>query len=109
MGIGAFGRTLLSEFANNSPRGASLERTISCGSTTVAFQCPLLAQSGHHDRADPCPLLGVKRTLLHVASSHYWTVAHWNSGALDLSFALNIWPDAFALGKRRGQYFKLLF
>ena len=48
MGIGAFGPTLLSEFANNSPRGASLERTISCGSTTVAFQSPLL---------------GVKRTL----------------------------------------------
>jgi hypothetical protein len=27
-------------------------------------KCPLLAQSGHHGRADPCPLLGVKRTLL---------------------------------------------
>src|SRR6516225_1502481 len=26
MGIGAFGRTLLSEFANNSPRGAFLNR-----------------------------------------------------------------------------------
>src|SRR6516165_6847417 len=26
-------------------------------------ECPLLAQSGHHDRAKPCPLLGVKRTL----------------------------------------------
>ena len=25
-------------------------------------QCPLLAQSGHHDRAELCPLLGVKRT-----------------------------------------------
>src|SRR5262249_38527290 len=25
-------------------------------------QCPLMAQSGHHDRANPCPLLGVKRT-----------------------------------------------
>ena len=23
---------------------------------------PLLAQSGHHSRADPCPLSGVKRT-----------------------------------------------
>src|SRR6516164_7296326 len=26
------------------------------------FQCPLLAQSGHHDCAEPCPLLGAKRT-----------------------------------------------
>ena len=26
---------------------ASLERTTSCGSTTAAFQCPLLTQSGH--------------------------------------------------------------
>jgi hypothetical protein len=25
---------------------------------------PPLAQSGHHERADPCPLLGVKRTLV---------------------------------------------
>src|SRR5262249_18259446 len=25
-------------------------------------ECLLLAQSGHHGRADPCPLLGVKRT-----------------------------------------------
>src|SRR5215472_3751593 len=24
--------------------------------------CPLLAQIGRHDRGDPCPLLGVKRT-----------------------------------------------
>src|SRR5215469_14569753 len=24
--------------------------------------CPLLARSGRYDRADPCPLLGVKRT-----------------------------------------------
>jgi hypothetical protein len=28
----------------------------------LAGRCPLLAQSGHHDRANPCPLLGVKRT-----------------------------------------------
>src|SRR5215467_12028839 len=27
-------------------------------------ECLLLAQSGHHKRADPCPLLGVKRTLI---------------------------------------------
>ena len=26
-----------------------------------AARCPLLAQSRHHSRADPCPLLGVKR------------------------------------------------
>src|SRR6516164_10345696 len=26
-------------------------------------QCPLLAQSGHSNRPDRCPLLGVKRTL----------------------------------------------
>src|SRR5262249_55523511 len=26
-------------------------------------QCPLLAQSGHHDTLIQCPLLGVKRTL----------------------------------------------
>src|SRR5262249_24102053 len=25
-------------------------------------ECPLLALSGHHDPADPCPLSGVKRT-----------------------------------------------
>src|SRR5262249_1225550 len=28
-----------------------------------AGQCLLLAQSGHHGRADQCPFLGVKRTL----------------------------------------------
>jgi hypothetical protein len=28
---------------------------------------PLLAQSGHHDRADPCPLSGVKRTLVELS------------------------------------------
>jgi hypothetical protein len=27
-------------------------------------QCPLLAQSRHHDRGEPCPLSEVKRTLL---------------------------------------------
>ena len=47
MGTGAFGRTLLSEFANNSPSGAYWR-----------CECPLLAQSGHPDRAEPCPLLG---------------------------------------------------
>src|SRR5262249_25437044 len=31
-------------------------------------QCPLLAQSGHHSRADPCPLLEVKRTSNERAS-----------------------------------------
>ena len=32
--------------------------------TRSLLQCmsPLLAQSGHHDRAKPCPLSGVKRT-----------------------------------------------
>jgi hypothetical protein len=29
---------------------------------------PLLAQSGHHDRAEPCLLLGVKRTSVGRAS-----------------------------------------
>jgi hypothetical protein len=28
----------------------------------IAGRCPLLALSGHHDRAEPCPLSGVKRT-----------------------------------------------
>ena len=32
-------------------------------------QCPLVAQSGHPDRADPCPLLGVKRTHADVAQT----------------------------------------
>jgi hypothetical protein len=32
-------------------------------------ECPLLAQSGHHDRAEPCPLLGVKRTYSRL--SHF--------------------------------------
>src|SRR5262249_13311745 len=33
---------------------------------------PLMAQSGHHDRGDPCPLLGVKRTLVsHSAMSAF--------------------------------------
>src|SRR5262252_3628575 len=27
-------------------------------------ECPLLAQSGHHNCTDECPLSGVKRTLL---------------------------------------------
>src|SRR5262249_6810896 len=38
------------------------------------LQCmsPLLAQSGHPDTLDPCPLLGVKRTLiLHSAMSAF--------------------------------------
>ena len=31
-----------------------------------------LAQSGHHDRAETCPLSGVKRTLIgHTAMSAY--------------------------------------
>ena len=29
--------------------------------------CPLLAQSGHHDPINSCPLLGVKRTLIGLA------------------------------------------
>src|SRR5262249_41027342 len=29
---------------------------------SVPHGCLLLAQSGHHNRAEPCPLLGVKRT-----------------------------------------------
>jgi len=28
----------------------------------LTADCPLLAQSGHHDRAEPCPLSEVKRT-----------------------------------------------
>jgi hypothetical protein len=28
----------------------------------MARQCPLLAQSGHHSRAQQCPLSGVKQT-----------------------------------------------
>ena len=32
----------------------------------------LLAQSGHHDRVEPCPLLGVKRTSrFHVVMSAF--------------------------------------
>jgi hypothetical protein len=32
--------------------------------------CPLLAQSGHYDRPEPCPLSGVKRTLGGDADDH---------------------------------------
>jgi hypothetical protein len=31
---------------------------------------PLLAQSGHHDRAEPCPLLGKAELVGHLASAH---------------------------------------
>jgi tripartite-type tricarboxylate transporter receptor subunit TctC len=34
-----------------------LGRWVTCRCTA---ECPLLAQSGHHGRADPCPLLGGK-------------------------------------------------
>jgi hypothetical protein len=33
------------------------------GRTLCTSECPLLAQSGHPDRAERCLLLGVKRTL----------------------------------------------
>ena len=33
------------------------------GGGQVTLVCLLLAQSGHHDCAEQCPLLGVKRTL----------------------------------------------
>ena len=37
-----------------------------------SFTCPFVAQSGHHDRAEPCPLLGVKRTSRgHASMSGY--------------------------------------
>jgi hypothetical protein len=43
---------------------AAIERALSRGDghrfDTREYQ--LMAQSGHHNRADPCPLLGVKRT-----------------------------------------------
>jgi CheY-like chemotaxis protein len=35
--------------------------------TRPALQCPLLALSGHHSRAQRCPLLGEKQTSRHVA------------------------------------------
>src|SRR5262249_41653411 len=38
----------------------------SCSSETV--QCPLLAQSGHANHSQQCPLLGVKRTLVGGAA-----------------------------------------
>ena len=40
---------------------------------------PLLAQSGHSDRAEPCPLLGVKRTF---RASSLWTAAAELAGGL---------------------------
>jgi len=33
----------------------------------VIARCPSLSQSGHHDRAEPCPLSGVKRTSLGLS------------------------------------------
>jgi len=35
---------------------------LSTGSEQVMLVCPLLAQSGHPDTLDECPLSGVKRT-----------------------------------------------
>ena len=40
MGTGAFGRTLLSEFANNSPRGASSTSEAVGGTQPAVLPCP---------------------------------------------------------------------
>jgi hypothetical protein len=42
-------------------------------------QCPLLAQSGHSDALDQCPLLGVKRTSAgaYAMLTHSTYVADW--------------------------------
>src|SRR6516225_10882533 len=32
-------------------------------------ECPLLAQSGHHDPLNQCPLLGVKRTSIRLVQT----------------------------------------
>ena len=39
------------------PNGCDKARSVS-----PSIQCPLVAQSGHQDRAAECPLSGVKRT-----------------------------------------------
>jgi len=46
-----------------------------------AARCPLLAQSRHHHRADPCPLLGVKRTFPQLQPNHFPSAySPWNLG-----------------------------
>jgi hypothetical protein len=37
-------------------------------SVFATSRCLFLALSGHHDRANPCPLSGAKRTFLQLAS-----------------------------------------
>jgi len=42
-----------------------LQPTLNCDWVSAhQFPCPLLAQSGHPDALNQCPLLGVKRTLI---------------------------------------------
>src|SRR5438477_99612 len=49
----------------SSSRGSCVNRLASNGCP----RCPLLAQSGHLDRLNPCPLLGVKQTCRNVRYS----------------------------------------
>src|SRR5215472_13211325 len=49
-------------------------------------ECLLLAQSGHHDRAKPCPLLGAKRTSIGRAPmSTFDPKRTWASGVKQTS------------------------
>ena len=45
------------------PRTVSRGKLAVCDVLRSQTGCPLMAQSGHHDRAERCPLSGVKRTL----------------------------------------------
>src|SRR5262249_55771621 len=78
-------------------------------------QCPLLAQSGHHDRAEPCPLLGVKRTSIELSAmsasdpKQKWTLGSCRSGSAQLSpWPIAIWikvknPNASAVMREAGE------
>src|SRR5262249_49920691 len=50
--------------------------------------CPLLALSGHSDRLDQCPLLGVKRTLVGDAAMSASLIGRLGSSAFRLSPAV---------------------
>ena len=64
----------------------------------------LMAQSGHHDRADPCPLLGVKRTSALDAKADVPQV-HFGFDARDGFF--NAASCAFAALRLSGIFFAI--
>src|SRR6516165_4759191 len=78
------------------------QRTQQCASRCLAAS-PLLAQSGHHDRADPCPLLGVKRTLLNhtMRQRRYLALEVWPSRQARNAAAAR-WRSSALLNLRRG-------